>query len=445
MTERCCRGDLSGGLITLVTCGGLRSQLKERYYAHSYLHARPRNYLSQRGKLPQNGVDARHTFTLEEEVLQLIGKKRFSEYQNLARNRTIIPCSLLLAFFSLCFSAITTQAQTERRVLRTIHEVNQLTNIEARNAYAVKLEGTVTYSDPEWGLLFVEDSTGAIYVNVHGMNTSYAPGTRVKIEAVTGPGDVDTVLVNPHVEVVGKGEMPTPERRSLADLNAQKADSRFVVTHGALRAGDQPWKRTCFRMFDGENSALVVVPQLSGPEARHLVGSSVRVRGVSAVHIDSKGKVVGSLIFVNRLEDIEVESGTAGANLNTLAVIVNKGNPVNDLPLGDLRRILLGERTIWKGSRKIVVLLPTVGSPERQTTLRLVAMDESSYRNHWAEVSGTGGEAVPVSTAASGMAVNLVADSEDAIAVVPLADVKGSVKILRIDGSMPGDSGYPIH
>jgi hypothetical protein len=43
------------------------------------------------------------------------------------------------------------------------------------------------------------------------------------------------------------------------------------------------------------------------------------------------------------------------------------------------------------------------------------------------------------------MAVNLVADTDDAIAVVPLGDVKGSVKILRIDGSLPGDVGYPIH
>lgn len=393
--------------------------------------------------MPQTGVDAGFAFTLEEAVLQPIGKKHNLAHQELAGTgiRTTIPSISLLAFFLLSSLFATAQAQNDRRVLRTIHEVNQLTNIEARNAYSVKLEGTVTYSDPEWGLLFVEDATGAIYVNVHGMNASYPPGTRVKVEAVTGPGDVDTVLVNPHLEAVGKGDLPAPERRNLADLNAEKADSRFVVTRGVLRAGDQPWKRICFRMFDGDTSALVVVPQLSGPEARRLVGASVRVRGVSGVHIDSKGKVVGSLIFVNRLEDIEVEAGGA-ANPNTLAVIVNKSNPVNDLPLGELRRILLGERTNWKGTRKIVLLLPTVGTPERQTTLRLVAMDEAMYKSHWTEMSS--GDAAPVTAPATGISVNLVAETEDAIAVVPLGDVKGSVKILRIDGSLPGDAGYPI-
>jgi hypothetical protein len=381
---------------------------------------------------------------VEETVLQAHSMKqsptpRLSE----VRHEAIPSISWLLMLFSALCVVTAGQAQNDRRVLQTVREVNQLTNIEARNAYSVKLEGTVTYSDPEWGLLFVEDATGAIYVNVHGMNGSYPAGSRVKVEAVTGPGDVGTVLVNPHVEIAGQGEMPTPERRSLADLNAQKADSHFVVTRGVLRAGDQPWKRICFRIFDGETSALVVVPQVSGPEARRLVGASVRVRGVSGVHIDSKGKVVGSLIFVNRLDDIEAEAGGT-ANPNALAVIVNKSNPLSDLPLSELRRILLGERTTWKGSQKIVLLLPTIGTPERQTALRLVSMDESSYKSHWTEISAGGSNAAPVAASASGMAVNLVADSVDAVAVVPLADVKGSVKILRIDGSMPGESGYPI-
>lgn len=394
-----------------------------------------------------NGVDADLAFTVEEVVPQHIFKNQNPASQDLSRTqiRTTIPCiSLLLLFFLSLSLGGAAQVQNERRVLRTIREVNQLTNLEARNAFPVQLDAIVTYSDPEWGLLFVEDSTGAIYVNVHGMNTSFAAGGRVKIDAVTGPGDVDTVLVNPHVEILGKGDLPTPDRRSLAEINAQKADSRFVTTRGVLRAGDQPWKRVCFRIIDGNVSALVIVPQLSNQEARQLVGTTVRVRGVAGVHIDDKGKVVGAMIFVNHLEDIEAEGG-AKLNPNTLAVVVNKSNPLNDLTVADLRRILLGERMYWKGSRKIIVLLPTVGTPERQTALRVVSMDESNYKQHWQDKASGGEGGVAPTASTSGFAVNVVADSEDAIAVVPLADVKGSVKILRIDGSAPGDQAYPIH
>ena len=373
---------------------------------------------------------------------QLCRKENLARGFGGARARAVIPNNSILVFV-LLITFVAAQAQ-DRGVLRTIREVNQLSNVEARNAYSVQLEGTVTYSDPEWGLLFVEDASGAIYVNVHGMKTSYPAGSRLKIEAVTGPGDVDTVLVNPKIEVVGKAELPTPERRTLSYINAQKADSRFVSARGVLRACDESWKRICYRMFDGDVSALIVAPQLSSAESRRLVGATVRVRGVSAVHIDQKGKVVGALIFANRLEDIEVEGGAA-TNPNTLAVIVNKGNPLNDLSVAELRKILLGERTVWKGSRKIILLLPTVGSVERQTALRLVAMDESNYKQYWQEKASGGDGTVAPTASASGFAVNVVAETNDAIAVVPLADVKGSVKILRVDGSVPGDPAYPVH
>jgi hypothetical protein len=391
-------------------------------------------------------VDANLAFTVEEIVLQHIAQKQNQASQELVASliRTITLCiSLSLFFFSLSTGG-SAQVPNDHRALRTIREVNELTNLEARNAWSVQLDAVVTYSDPEWGLLFVEDSTGAIYVNVHGMSTSFATGSRVRIDAVTGPGDVDTVLVNPHVEVLGKVELPMPARRTLAEISAQKADSRFVMTRGVLRAGDQPWKRICFRIFDGDVSALVVVPQVSNQEARRLVGATVRLHGVAGVHIDDKGKVVGSMIFVNRLEDIEAEGG-AKPNSNALAVIVNKGNAVNNLSLAELRQILLGQKTNWQESRKIILLLPTVGTPERQTALRLVSMDELNYKQYWQE-KASGGESTPVPTAsANGFAVNVVAETRDAIAVVPLADVKGSVKILRIDGSAPDDPAYPIH
>jgi hypothetical protein len=391
-------------------------------------------------------VDAKFAFTVEEVVLQHIAKNQNPTSQKLggSRTRTTIP-SISLLLCSLLFSLDgAAQVPNDHRVLRTIREVNQLSNLEARNALLVQLDAIVTYSDPEWGLLFVEDSTGAIYVNVHGMSTSFPPASRVRIDAVTGPGDVDTVLVNPHLEVLGKGDLPMPERRTLSEIDARKADSRFVATRGVLRAGDQPWKRICFRVFDGDVSALVVVPHVSNQEARRLVGATVRVRGVAGVHIDEKGKVVGAMIFVNRLEDIEAEGG-AKPNPNTLAVIVNKGNPTNALSSAELRRILLGERSCWKGSQKIILLLPTLGTPERETALRLVSMDEPNYQKYWQDKTNGGGGSVAPTALASGFAVNVVAETKDAIAAVPLADVKGSVKMLRIDGAAPGDPAYPIH
>jgi hypothetical protein len=397
-------------------------------------------------------VDAESAFTISEEaVWEYIFHGDDPAQQDVNRVRffrklppvSVLQCVLLLSLISSL--VVFARAQNHAKVLGTIRQVTELSNIEARGALPVQLEAVVTYSDPEWGLLFVEDDTGAIYVNVHGINTTFPPGSRVRVDAVTGPGDVGTVLVNPHIQILGKVALPTAERRTLAEINAQKADSRFVLTRGVLRAGDQSWKRICFRVFDGDVSALVVVPQPASQEARRLVGATVHLRAVSGIHIDDKGRIVGALLFVNRLEDIEVEGGAAYSP-NVLAVIVNKSNPVNGLSMAELRQILLGERKYWRGSAKIALLLPTVGTLERQTALRLVNMDESSYQKYWKEKSSAGEpDGAPATAAASGFAVNLVAETTDAIAVVPLGDVKGSVKMLRIDGFLPTDSAYPVH
>jgi hypothetical protein len=337
------------------------------------------------------------------------------------------------------------QAPSAHATLRTVREVRELSNVEARNAYPVQLEGVATYSDQEWGLLFLADATGAIYVNTHGMNASFPAGSRLRVDAVTGPGDVGTVLAQPTIHVLGQAALPAAERRSVAELDALKADSHFIETRGVLWACDQSWKRICFRIADGKASALVVVPTKSNVAAQKLVGATVHVRGVSGIHLDANGKPVSALIFVNRLEDIEVEGGQS-QNLNALAVIVNKDNAVSSLSSEELRAILLGKRTYWKGSQKIVVLLPNGGTPEREVALRMVDMNDSAYKKYWLDKSNAGEPVVaPAAMPSSGIALSLVAETPGAIAVVPLADVRDSVKVVKIDGHAPSDAAYPIH
>jgi hypothetical protein len=336
------------------------------------------------------------------------------------------------------------QAPTKKHVLRTLHEVSQLSNIEARNVFPVDVQGVATYVDADWGLLFVQDETGSVYVNVHGMTSLCPVSSRIHVTAVTGAGDVGTVLENPHIECLGPGVLPVAERRSLAEISSKAADSRYVQTEGVLRPGDQSWSRICYRIVEGNATALVVVPQASDPQSQRMLGATVRVRGVSGVQIDSKGKMVGSLLFVNRVEDIQVAI-VEGHSVNALAVVVNKSNPVSDLSQAELRQILLGKRLYWNGIQKIVLLLPQIGSPERETMLRLLDLDESGYESQWSEAVKQGEvDTVPVA-ASGGFAVNVVAENPKAIAIVSAADVKTSVKVISIDGHMPRDTTYAMH
>lgn len=197
-----------------------------------------------------------------------------------------------------------------QRTMRSVREIGQLDNSDAKHAYPVQLEGVVTYADPEWGLLFLEDSTGGIYIDVHGMKVSLPAGTRLRVDAVTGPGDIAPVLVAPKIRALGQRDLPRPQVRTVAELDTGVADSRWVSTRGVLRPGNQNWNRIHFRIFDGKAWAMVVIPHDDSPAARRLVGAVVRVRGVSGVRLDPNGKRLGAQIFVTRLEDIEVEEAS---------------------------------------------------------------------------------------------------------------------------------------
>jgi hypothetical protein len=375
-------------------------------------------------------------------VQKLIFRRELPKAGSAGLTRHLITLAFVAVLLLTPFLAAR-QAPMKKRVLRTLHEVNQLSSIEARNVFSVDVQGVVTYVDADWGLLFVQDETGAIYVNVHGMTSLCPVSSRIHVTAVTGAGDVGTVLENPHIECLGPAVLPTAERRSLAEISSKVADSRYVQTEGVLRPGDQAWPRICYRIVDGNTAALVVVPQASDPQSQRMLGATVRVRGVSGVQIDPKGKVVGSLLFVNRLDDIQV--AIVGQSPSTLAVVVNKGNPVSDLSQAELRQILLGTRLYWNGLQKIVLLLPKVGTPERETMLRLLALDESGYESHWSEAAKQGEVDTAPVPASGGFAVNVVAENPQAIAIVSAADLKPSVKVISIDGHMPRDTAYAVH
>ena len=51
---------------------------------------------------------------------------------------------------------------------------------------------------------------------------------------------------------------------------------------------------------------------------------------------------------------------------HTLAIIVNRSNPIDNLPFGELRKIFLGERNHWSNGHRIAIAMLDYGQPERR-------------------------------------------------------------------------------
>ena len=129
-----------------------------------------------------------------------------------------------------------------------------------------------------------------------------------------------------------------------------------------------------------------------------------------------------------------------------IAIVVNTNNPVNNLSLADLRKIYFGDRQYWKSNLPVVLLMRSPGSHEREVVLRVVfEMTEERYTKYWvakvvrAEVSDP-----PASLYSFGMLQEGVRGNPGAVGYVDANDVRPGVKVLRIDGLLPGDPGYSL-
>src|SRR6202140_4912120 len=128
------------------------------------------------------------------------------------------------------------------------------------------------------------------------------------------------------------------------------------------------------------------------------------------------------------------------------ALVVNQSNPINDLAFSELRAVFLGERRHWANGRRITLVMMEPGQPERDTLLRDVCrMSDSDLRRRYLQGLLPGEVLVPPKTLASPVGVRkFVFNVPGAIGYLRPEDVDDSVKVVRIDGHLPGDAEYPL-
>jgi len=130
-----------------------------------------------------------------------------------------------------------------------------------------------------------------------------------------------------------------------------------------------------------------------------------------------------------------------------IAVIVNPKNNVDNLSMAELAKIFRGERQYWRTDLPVLLLLRTPGSYEREVALRSIfRMTESQYKQYWiSRIMRAEATAPPAELYSSGMTKEGVSSISGSIACINASDVKPGVKVVRINGRLPGEAGYPLH
>lgn len=129
-----------------------------------------------------------------------------------------------------------------------------------------------------------------------------------------------------------------------------------------------------------------------------------------------------------------------------IAIIVNKKNPTDDLAFKDLVKIFKQEKQYWKGGKRIYLILQETGSPEKNIALKTIyKMDDKELKKFWLKKLFRGEISSYPKTLNSNKAVKLfTSKAPNAIGFINTSFIDKSIKVLRIDGHLPGDKKYPL-
>ena len=139
--------------------------------------------------------------------------------------------------------------------------------------------------------------------------------------------------------------------------------------------------------------------------------------------------------------DAQTEGGEA------VAIVVHPEVTIDGLSFDQLKSIFLAEQQHWPDRSRITLLVRAAIAPERDLILsEIYGMTEDRYRQYWiskmfrSEVAS--GPKIVFST---DMLRDLVTVIPGSIGFVPVSEVGPDLKVIPIDGMLPGDEGYPLN
>ena len=132
----------------------------------------------------------------------------------------------------------------------------------------------------------------------------------------------------------------------------------------------------------------------------------------------------------------------------TLAVIVNKSNPVSDISYNELKQILEARKQYWNNREKITLIFKPIASNETRILIdRVYKIKYEEFEKYWfLKVYDNKIMEFPKILNSTGTINILVSEIQGAISFVDVDEVskRGNIKVLRVNGKMPDENGYPF-
>ena len=129
-----------------------------------------------------------------------------------------------------------------------------------------------------------------------------------------------------------------------------------------------------------------------------------------------------------------------------IAIIVNKNNAIEDISFYELVKIFKIEKKFWDDGKQIYLIMQGSKSSEKEAILKTVyKMDEQELKKFWlAKIYQGTVPSFPKVMTSNQSVKAFVQQVPNAIGYVDVAYTDDSIKVLKVDGKLPGENGYKL-
>ena len=192
--------------------------------------------------------------------------------------------------------------------LVTVAAVRSLNARQALERYPVHLRGVVTFFDPLFGLLFVQDKTGGIFVSTRGLQgLVLSPGQNVEVLGVSDPGEFAPVVTQTKVRPLPtRSRLPEPAYSSIDDLITGRLDSTWIEASGVVQSVRPANGRWYLEAVNGIHRFRIILLHAAGRPARW-IDCKVRALGVCGAAFNTRRQLTGINVFVSGEAELSLE------------------------------------------------------------------------------------------------------------------------------------------
>ena len=129
-----------------------------------------------------------------------------------------------------------------------------------------------------------------------------------------------------------------------------------------------------------------------------------------------------------------------------VAIIVSRDNPVDELQWKELVKIFRLEKPYWDHHERVYLVLRETGSPEKSVVLdKIYRTSDAGLKRLWlGKINREEMIEFPRVLNSNEAVIRFVSQVPSAIGFVDASSADDRVKIVRIDGLLPGSDGYPL-